>query len=275
MFIETIPRRGYRFLAPVQVLPNGSEHKAAEIAAPAAPDSTPHAAPTPIAPLEAAAPTNSRRLLRFGPMFAGLALAAVDIPAAWRLQHRSPQPMPRITDSTQLTFDGLSKGNLHAHGGYIYFNEQLSDRVTLVQVPIAGGIPKVLDASDDGLYLADVSSDGTKLLVLTPATTAKRSTARHGAGQRLDPRCRRSFSRRCILDARWKVSVTPSRSGCLRNGCRRLAPARRLFAAPGPVDGVRFFAEWLEDTDSRSAARSTPTTQCGKRAPMEATHTRS
>src|SRR3984957_1294569 len=36
VFIETIPRRGYRFLAPVQVLPNGDGQKATIIASAAA-----------------------------------------------------------------------------------------------------------------------------------------------------------------------------------------------------------------------------------------------
>src|SRR5580704_8709297 len=43
VFIETIPRRGYRFLAPVQVLPNGSERRAVSVGA-ATP--TPEVAPT-------------------------------------------------------------------------------------------------------------------------------------------------------------------------------------------------------------------------------------
>ena len=57
VFIETIPRRGYRFLAPVQVLPNGDGPKAAIVASaaattevattegrrpPASPNPTPH-----------------------------------------------------------------------------------------------------------------------------------------------------------------------------------------------------------------------------------------
>src|SRR5262249_10942917 len=152
VFIETIPRRGYRFLAPMQVLPNGTGSNTAILALPA--------------PESEAAVSIERRHLRIGPMLAGLAFAAILGGGAVAL--RSPQPMPRITDSTQLTFDGLTKGNLQARGGYIYFNEQLSDRVALVQVPVVGGLPKVLDTSDDGLYLADVSQDGGKLLLLTP-----------------------------------------------------------------------------------------------------------
>src|SRR5215813_9358553 len=63
VFIETIPRRGYRFLAPVQVLPNGGGPNATSVAP---------AAATP----QVTAGTEGRHL-RFGPMLTGLALAAV------------------------------------------------------------------------------------------------------------------------------------------------------------------------------------------------------
>jgi Tol biopolymer transport system component/DNA-binding winged helix-turn-helix (wHTH) protein len=228
VFIETIPRRGYRFLAPVHVLPNGGESKA-EIASPAG--------PTPVATPEVAATTKGRRLVRFGPMFAGLALAAVLGGGAVAL--RFPQPMPRVTDSTQLTFDGLSKGNLQTHGGYVYFNEQLANRVTLVQVPIAGGLPKVLDASDDGLYLADVSRDGSKLLVLTP------NRKDHSARLRVMELA--SGSIRDIRDVvRGDASWAPD-GGIVYIADQDVyevdadgSHPRKLFSAPGPVDNIRF-----------------------------------
>src|SRR5580704_16344282 len=220
VFIETIPRRGYRFLAPVHVLPNGGEPEAATVAA---------------APLVAPTPEVRRR--RFGPMFAGLALAAVLGGGAVAL--RSPQPMPRITDSTQLTFDALSKGNLQTQGGYIYFNEQLPDRVTLVQVPIAGGLPKVLDASDNGLYLADVSRDGGKLLVLTP------DRGNHSARLRvmeLASGSIRDLGEIVPGDASW----TPDGSIVYiadQDVCELDADGshpRKLFSAPGPVGNIQF-----------------------------------
>ncbi len=232
VFIETIPRRGYRFLAPVQVLPNGSEHRVESLAA-----TIPTPTPPTVARSEVVVPTKGKRLLRFGPMFAGLALAAVLGGGAVAL--RSPQPMPRITDSTQLTFDGLSKGNLHTHGGYIYFNEQLPDRVTLVQVPIAGGIPKVLDASDDGLYLADISHDGGKLLVLTP--DHKKQSARLRVME-LASGSIHDVANTFRGDASW----TPDGS-IVYTGDQDVyemdadgSHPRKLFSAPGPVDGIRF-----------------------------------
>jgi Tol biopolymer transport system component/DNA-binding winged helix-turn-helix (wHTH) protein len=147
VFIETIPRRGYRFLAPVQILQNGKP-----LSSPLQPQTTASSAPS--------------RRVRLGPLVTSLLLAAVVGATAVRL--RSPLPVPRVSDSTQITFDGIPKGNLRARGAYVYFNERLADRITLVRVPTAGGPPVLLDSSISGLYLADVSPDGSKLLVVTP-----------------------------------------------------------------------------------------------------------
>lgn len=142
VFIETVPRRGYRFLAPVQAVGNGKALFA-----------------SPGNPTTAARPLQSRLVLA-----AGLLGAAVL--GGLTVAMQSPAPLPRLTDSTQLTFDGIAKGNLKAAGEQIYFNEQLSDRIGLVKVPLAGGPPIFLDSSSRGLYLADVSPDGNKLLVI-------------------------------------------------------------------------------------------------------------
>ena len=149
VFIETVPRRGYRFLAPVQVIRNGLS-------------------PVPRAP--GISQSHFDRL-RWGLLFSGLLLAAAI--GAFTVALRSPAPMPRILDSTQLTFDGNAKGNLYLNGGKIYFNEQTSNRITLAQVPAVGGTPTLLASSFPGLYLGDVSSDGSKLLVVSPVNGMK------------------------------------------------------------------------------------------------------
>ena len=141
VFIETVPRRGYRFLSPVQILKNG------EIVPPPSSRAVePHAG-------------RNRLQLSIG----GLLLAAVVTAGAVLM--RSPGPVPRVTDSTQITFDGIPKGDLFARGPYLFFNQRFPDRVTLVRAPIAGGPPTVLDSSTTPLYLTDVSADGAKLLV--------------------------------------------------------------------------------------------------------------
>jgi Tol biopolymer transport system component/DNA-binding winged helix-turn-helix (wHTH) protein len=151
VFIETVPRRGYRFLAPVQALQNG--------------------ALVPF-PSQAEASGPSARRARLWLLFAGgLLFAAVVGGTAVAL--RAPRPVPRVIDSTQITFDGLPKGNLHARGAYVYFNERSGNQITLVRVPMAGGPPALLDSSVSGLYLGDVSPDGNKLLLGTPLDLLK------------------------------------------------------------------------------------------------------
>jgi Tol biopolymer transport system component/DNA-binding winged helix-turn-helix (wHTH) protein len=149
VFIETVPRRGYRFLAPVQVIRDGGLSPAACAANPS---------PTPFA----------RRRSRL--IVAGLLVTIVA--AGLLLLVRSPVAVPRVLDSTQITFDEMGKGNLHLHDGKIYFNEQASDRVTLLEVPSVGGTPVVLASSYPGLGLRGVSADGSKLLI-APANITK------------------------------------------------------------------------------------------------------
>jgi len=153
VFIETVPRRGYRFLAPVQVTRNGAFAPLQHVAADQAVLSLPV------------------RHLRWG-LMAGIVLLAGVITAlivafVWST------PMPRVVDSTQITFDGVSKGYVHARGGQIYFNERLANRMALLKVPASGGTPLVLASSYPGLYLGDVSPDSSKLLVGTPRETMK------------------------------------------------------------------------------------------------------
>ena len=142
VFIETVPRRGYRFLAPVQVIQDGGVSPVAWGA---------HAAPTPFA------------RLRFRLIVAGLFVTV--FVAGLLVVVRSPVAVPRVVDSTQITFDEMGKGNLYLHDGKIYFNEQASDRVTLLEVASVGGTPVLLASSYPGLLLGGVSADGSKLLV--------------------------------------------------------------------------------------------------------------
>ena len=81
--------------------------------------------------------------------------------------------MPRVIDYTQLTFDGISKGELHVRGGQIYFNERLANHVALMKVPAIGGTPVVLASTYPGLNLVDVSPDNSKLLVGAPGNMWK------------------------------------------------------------------------------------------------------
>ena len=142
VFIETVPRRGYRFLAPVQVIQNGGLSPVQWAANPS---------PTPFARLR------SRLIVA--------CLVVTVVATSLLVLVRLPVAVPRVLDSTQITFDEMGKGNLHLHDGKIYFNEQASDRVTLLEVPSVGGTPVLLASSYPGLLLGGVSADGAKLLV--------------------------------------------------------------------------------------------------------------
>jgi Tol biopolymer transport system component/DNA-binding winged helix-turn-helix (wHTH) protein len=149
VFIETVPRRGYRFVAPVQSLSDGV--------------SLPLPAQTEVPPARA-------RRVRLGLLVGGLLLCAAIGGSITGL--RSAAPLPRVLDWAQITFDGMEKGNLRVRGGQIHFNEQEGNRITVIKVPVVGGPPTVLDSSYPGLYLRDVSGDGKKLLVVSaPASS--------------------------------------------------------------------------------------------------------
>jgi len=151
VFIETVPRRGYRFLAPVQVLHNGA------------------LVPFPLQAASATEPAQGIR--RWLLLCVGLVVAAGIGGAAVAL--RTPRPAPHVADSTQITFDGIPKVHLHARGTNMYFNERNEGRVSLFRVPMTGGQPVLIDSSSPGIYLGDVNQDGSKLLVGTPMEQLK------------------------------------------------------------------------------------------------------
>jgi Tol biopolymer transport system component/DNA-binding winged helix-turn-helix (wHTH) protein len=153
VFIETIPRRGYRFLAPVQVIRNGGAFSV-------------HAAVTELK-LASAPGLRVRLSLWIGGFMLSCLVVGLGFARLFSM------PVPRVIDSTQITFDGVSKANLHLRGKQIYLNERVSNRMVLLQIPVEGGIPVVFSSSNPGFYLGDVSADGTKLLVGTPKASTK------------------------------------------------------------------------------------------------------
>jgi Tol biopolymer transport system component/DNA-binding winged helix-turn-helix (wHTH) protein len=155
VFIETVPRRGYRFLAPIQEIANGQ---------------TPQGATT-----RGVALPGEKKKWRTGIAIGlcsllGLSLAVL----AWR---RIPAPLARVTDSAQLTWDGVGKGNMRLASGFVYFNELLGNQIALTKVPVGGGTATVLNEGDPGLILRDVSKDGTKFLVTLTQSDSKVASA--------------------------------------------------------------------------------------------------
>src|SRR5215469_16727114 len=139
-FIETVPRRGYRFIAP---LTGVQPQKVTVIAA---------TAEKPVAVLSTA------RIA--GAAMALLLAAGAGALVVWL---RSPLPAPQILGSTQITSDGFIKDNLRTDGKSLFFNERRGTLYSTFQVPSTGGSLSVLDSSP-GFVLTDISSDGSKLI---------------------------------------------------------------------------------------------------------------
>jgi len=146
-FVETIPRRGYRFIGPV---PSNAE--VATIQAPSGNNS-----------FEAVQP-RLRRHVRLS----GLAVAALMLICGlgfWLLFR--PVTTPRVVRMTQLTRFGLAWSNskIATDGFRIYFTRREAYHYDIVEVPVGGGdpIPVVMPFSGAALY--DISPDKSMLLV--------------------------------------------------------------------------------------------------------------
>jgi DNA-binding winged helix-turn-helix (wHTH) protein len=119
-FVETLPRRGYRFIAPV---------------AGGVPSSGQLVEAVPPAP-----PITSRRPLYYALAFIGALFVTVAVLGLWQTAFRT-QRGPRVLGFTKLTNDGQVKnGPMVTDGSRIYFTEWLPDGHSLIlQVSVKGG----------------------------------------------------------------------------------------------------------------------------------------
>jgi Tol biopolymer transport system component/DNA-binding winged helix-turn-helix (wHTH) protein len=124
-FIETLPRRGYRFLAPV-IQPETPDIEIADQLAPAA-NQVVVASPAPNATLKR-------------PWIWLAVLVGIVVVVFLVIESLAPRP-PRVLHYTQLTNDGLRKaGSLATDGSRIYFPEQdRQQNVFIAQVSVNGG----------------------------------------------------------------------------------------------------------------------------------------
>ena len=141
-FIETVPKRGYRFIAPVTP-PNSGPDSVVDKTAP-----------------------GRRVWIRTVGAFLLLALLS----AGFSLRHWSTATsLPaRVLDFAQLTSDGQAKqGRLVSDGSRIYFSEILPIGQILAQVSVRGGETTTIPTAVSNPRPADISPDGTELLILS------------------------------------------------------------------------------------------------------------
>jgi Tol biopolymer transport system component/DNA-binding winged helix-turn-helix (wHTH) protein len=162
-WIETIPRRGYRFVAPVEWLDESA--------------------------LSAALPQNgsgnleedsigtstvilsSKREFRGGKLFWALGLFTVTLLAAIVVAREAT---PRIPEPKALRFRKLTntpalKSCPYSAGNLVYFNQQQDPDapLTLMQLSTTGGDPLRIPTPLQESVLSDISPDGGKLLLAT------------------------------------------------------------------------------------------------------------
>jgi Tol biopolymer transport system component/DNA-binding winged helix-turn-helix (wHTH) protein len=145
-FVETLYRRGYRFIAPVETVGNSGQAPAVESATP-----------------ESVAPAAQRRVPRFKIVASAAVLALLLIAAAVLL--RVPLPTPRILATTQLTHDNLPKDELVTDGSRLYFNEMVNDHQVLCQVSVEGGEVAQIATPFSDVNVRAISRAASEILV--------------------------------------------------------------------------------------------------------------
>ena len=167
-FVETVPKKGYRFIAPVQVAPTVSDHAendlAERLAAPAVPvlppaslDRQAQLISTPVSSLKLL----NAYLVGLALFAAGIALASIIIWRYW------PQPEPRVTKVTQLTHTGriAPDSRVVTDGARLYFVSRQAGQWALMTTSINGGTVETLPSPFPNTAIFDVSPDRTQLLI--------------------------------------------------------------------------------------------------------------
>jgi Tol biopolymer transport system component/DNA-binding winged helix-turn-helix (wHTH) protein len=144
-FIETLPRRGYRFIASVETLVGK--------------DSGPSSTPEPSA--------ERKNLLKRAGVMAGVVFLLLICVAFWRSQ---PQP-PTVTNIVRITNDGKAKNPLNppvTDGVHLYFTEGMpfTSGSRIAQVSAAGGETTWITTTlQDVWAVSPVSPDRSELLI--------------------------------------------------------------------------------------------------------------
>jgi Tol biopolymer transport system component/DNA-binding winged helix-turn-helix (wHTH) protein len=155
-FVETLYRRGYRFIAPV----NGSDGAAQTQTQPS--EGQNQSQPEPAAPAnntQTPSPARSRAIVI--PAAAAIALALIGA-ALWL---RPSLPAPRVLSTTQITHDNLPKDQLVTDGPRLYFTETLNDHQVLSQVSAEGGEVAQIPLPFPDVAIAGLSPSSSELLI--------------------------------------------------------------------------------------------------------------
>ena len=163
-FVETLYRRGYRFIGPVNRIANSDAEQKQLVQTPAS-----AAPPEPIVVQSAPPhPIPNRRSLVYGAVASLLVLTAV---VAYRL---IPSKPPRVLGFSQITHDGLLKLGgfsdgerlIFSDGERLYFRELQGDRFVVSQVSVAGGETSTLPTPFANVIIGGITPSGSALVVV-------------------------------------------------------------------------------------------------------------
>jgi DNA-binding winged helix-turn-helix (wHTH) protein/Tol biopolymer transport system component len=155
-FIETIPRRGYRFIAPVRADP------ASEPVSPDDADRQSIPVEIPLKPLALIPPPSKLRWRA-----AWLAVLAIVFIASCGLLYRlALPPALRVTQITRLTNSGRLDpwGGLTSDGSRLFFLEREGDHWNTRQISVAGGESMPFGSSGRNMKILAVSRDQSDVL---------------------------------------------------------------------------------------------------------------
>jgi DNA-binding winged helix-turn-helix (wHTH) protein len=169
LYVETIPKRGYRFIAPVSQVADSRNELAnsnGDVDSPSA-SGAQGSDETGREP-KGGAHSVGRRGRQWMWLLPGGAVVVVCLAAAIWYLHR-PLPPPRVTGYTQITHDGHLKSLAGTDGSRLYFNEMPGEASigSIAQVAISGGLIGQIPVALPSPNLVDVSPDGANLLVLS------------------------------------------------------------------------------------------------------------
>ncbi len=159
IFIETLARRGYRFMAPV--VQDGALESDQRVSTsgsvPAATPPPPDAVNIP----EGRPVTAGTRIWKTTVVAAALTIALVGT-FVWL---RRALPSPKVLNTTQITHDGVPKQDvILTDGARLYFMETNGARTLLAQASVTGGDTSVIRTQFPNIGLMDISPDHSQLL---------------------------------------------------------------------------------------------------------------
>ncbi len=169
-YIETVPKRGYRFVASLAAVVPNSEGPAAKTEPQQLAVATPALNPNALAGLHPA-PELTGRTERWPWRLTTTVLGVLVLAGLLGWVWFSPSPQPTVLKITQITHFGrvVATGRLVTDGTRLYFVERTGGRYTLAAVPVEGGEPVPVPTPFPNNALYGICPDHSELLVGSPA----------------------------------------------------------------------------------------------------------